>query len=91
MTVKLAFAIHVNLPNEIMIFDEILSVGDEVFRQKSIYKMLELASKNFTIIFVSHNMDLIKQFCQRTILLDKGSVLRDGPTDQVINFYKSIK
>ena len=49
MTVKLAFAIHVNLPNEIMIFDEILSVGDEVFRQKSIYKMLELASKTLQL------------------------------------------
>lgn len=91
MTVKLAFAIHVSLPNEIMIFDEILAVGDEIFRQKSIDKMLELASKNFTIIFVSHNMDLIKQFCQRTILLDKGSVVKDGPTDEIIDFYKLNK
>ncbi len=87
MTVKLAFAINVSLPTEIMIFDEILAVGDENFRKKSVKKLNELSNSDTTIMFVSHNMDLIKNICEKCIFLNNGEVVYFGETEEAIKRY----
>lgn len=75
MAVRLAFSIAVHLEADILLFDEILAVGDEQFQQKSLAKMKELvANQQKTIIFVSHNKKLLKQLSNRIVYLDHGII-----------------
>lgn len=92
MYVKLAFSVAAHLDPEMLIVDEVLSVGDIAFQQKSIGKMEEVANKEGrTIIFVSHNMSAIALLCKRTVLLKQGELVFDGETGTAINTYlKSI-
>lgn len=86
---KLAFSIAVMLKTDIILVDEVLSVGDIRFRQKSHKKMEELIrDRNTTVIIVSHNMNEIQQLCDRVMWLDKGRVRAIGPTDLLIKAYK---
>jgi len=88
MNVRLAFSVAVNLEPEILLIDEVLAVGDAAFQKKSLGKMEEVTQKSGrTILFVSHNMGAIQGLCKRTILLDKGKIVKIGPTQEVINFY----
>ena len=85
---KLAFSIAVTLKTDIILVDEVLSVGDIRFRQKSHKKMEELIKdRDTTVIIVSHNMNEIKQLCDRVLWLEKGHVRGIGPTDQMIKDY----
>lgn len=85
---KLAFSIAVTLKTDIILVDEVLSVGDIRFRQKSHKKMEELIKdRDSTVIIVSHNMNEIKQLCDRVLWLEKGHVRGIGPTDQMIKDY----
>jgi lipopolysaccharide transport system ATP-binding protein len=88
MYVRLAFAVAAHLEPEILIVDEVLAVGDAQFQKKCLGKM-EDVSKNDgrTILFVSHNMGVIAQLCQRAILMDKGNLLEDNETRKVIDKY----
>jgi lipopolysaccharide transport system ATP-binding protein len=74
---------------DLLLVDEVLSVGDMAFQQKSLAKMNQLRDSGATIVFVSHNLSAIKTFCSRVILLDAGNLLADGNPDKVINAYKS--
>ena len=88
MNVRLAFSIAANLDPEILLIDEVLSVGDAAFQKKSYDKMEEVTQKSGrTILFVSHNMGAIQGLCKRTVLLDKGQIIKLGPTEEVINYY----
>lgn len=88
MFVKLAFAVASHLNAEIMIMDEVLAVGDMKFQQKCILKMRELAlSENRTILYVSHNMNTIRELCNRCIVLDHGKMIFDGETEEAIKLY----
>ncbi len=88
MFVKLAFAVAAHLSNNIVIMDEVLAVGDAQFQQKCIKKMTEIAQEdNKCVLFVSHNMQLIKQFCSRCIVLEKGTKIYDGNVDEAIDLY----
>src|SRR6185436_6808244 len=69
------------------VIDEVLSVGDFAFQRKGIEKMRAIAKSGATVIFVSHNLQAVAEFCQRGILLERGRVIEDGPTDQVIRRY----
>ncbi|MGI5872803.1 MAG: polysaccharide ABC transporter ATP-binding protein, partial [Bacillota bacterium] len=91
MYVKLAFAVAAHLDNEILIMDEVLAVGDMKFQQKCLGKM-DYVSRNDgrTILFVSHNMNLISQLCDRCILLENGQVVFDGNTQEAIDRYLSV-
>lgn len=89
MFVRLAFSVAVHLTPELLLLDEILSVGDAGFRQKSVMKMKQLLGSGGTIVLVSHNEISIKEICKRTILLDHGEVSMDGPSEQVVNTYMS--
>ena len=92
MYVKLAFSVAANLDSEIMIMDEVLSVGDMAFQKKCLDKM-QTVSKNDgrTILYVSHNMNTIRQLCNRCIVLERGKVIFDGETEKAINIYLGDK
>ena len=90
MYVRLAFSVSAFLDAEIMLMDEVLAVGDEMFRNKCLSKMTSLVQdQGRTIIFVSHGMDQIRDFCDRCIVLKKGKIIFDGDVDQAIDIYSS--
>lgn len=91
MKVRLAFAVYVAIEPDILIIDEALSVGDIFFRQKCYRRMEELLEKNTTILFISHNMSAIRNFCQKTFLLHQGTVLFSGPSDQAVARFNKLK
>jgi len=89
MYVRLAFAVAAHMEPDILIVDEVLAVGDSEFQKKCLGKMDDITSKEGrTVLFVSHNMTAIKQLCKRCILLEKGQVIVDGPTDEVVGKYE---
>jgi len=91
MYVRLAFAVAAHLEPEILIVDEVLAVGDAQFQKKCLGKM-EDVSKNEgrTVLFVSHNMGVIAQLCQKSILLSKGKIVANDTTINVIDSYLSL-
>jgi len=92
MFVRLAFSVAVHLTPELLLLDEVLSVGDASFQQKSMEKMKKMLGSGATIVFVSHNEKAVVDICKRAIWLDKGEILIDGEAKSVITEYiKSIK
>ncbi len=87
MYVRLAFAVAAHLEPEILIVDEVLAVGDILFRKKCLGKIGDVARGGRTVLFVSHNMAAVQRLCGRSILLSNGKMIMDGPTEQVINKY----
>ena len=87
MFMRLAFAVAINVNADILLVDEILSVGDEHFQNKCIKKMLELRDKGKTMIFVTHSMDSVRKLCGRAVWLCDGQIRMDGNTNEVINKY----
>ncbi len=88
MYVKLAFAVAAHLDSEILVMDEVLAVGDAKFQQKSLGKMGDAANvQGRTVLYVSHNMNTVKQLCTKCMVLSKGKLLFYGNTDDAINLY----
>lgn len=88
MYVKLAFSVAAHLDSEIMIMDEVLAVGDMAFQKKCLTKMREAANQDGrTVLYVSHNMNTIRQLCDRCVVLDQGRVIFDGDVEQAISRY----
>ena len=88
MFVKLAFSVAAHLDSEIMIMDEVLAVGDMAFQRKCLTKMREAAKQDGrTVLYVSHNMNTIRQLCDRCIVLDKGKVIFEGDVEDAIKLY----
>ena len=88
MKVKLAFAVASHLDSEIMIMDEVLAVGDVAFQNKCIDRMKKVAEEEGrTILYVSHNMQTVKNLCNRCVVLSHGQVAFDGATDEAIAVY----
>jgi lipopolysaccharide transport system ATP-binding protein len=87
MYMRLAFAVAAHLEPEILVVDEVLAVGDAEFQKKCLGKMDDVAKTGRTVLFVSHNMSAVNQLCSRTILLNKGRLVADGPTSDVIEQY----
>ena len=88
MYVKLAFSVAAHLDSDILIMDEVLAVGDMAFQQKCLEKMDEISKKDGkTILYVSHNMNTIRNLCDRCIVLDKGKIIFDGKTEKAIEVY----
>lgn len=86
---KLAFSITAILETDIMLIDEVLSVGDSKFKKKSYTKMKELISKDDrTVLIVSHSAQTIKDLCDEIIWLDDGILLKYGECDEIINEYE---
>lgn len=92
MYVKLAFSVAAHLDSEIMIMDEVLAVGDMAFQKKCLEKMSDVSnSEGRTILYVSHNMNTIRQLCDRCIVLDHGKMVFDGDVESAINVYLGAK
>lgn len=87
MYLRLAFAVAAHLEPEILIVDEVLAVGDANFQKKCLNKMQAVGRHGRTVLFVSHNMAAITRLCPRTILLDEGQVVKDGPSHRVVSTY----
>ena len=91
MYVKLAFAVAAHLDSEIMVMDEVLAVGDMKFQQKCLGKMGDAAnSEGRTVLYVSHNMNTIRQLCTRCIVLDHGKLIFDGDVEKAIEVYSDM-
>jgi lipopolysaccharide transport system ATP-binding protein len=87
MYTRLAFAVAAHLEPDILIIDEVLSVGDAAFQKKSLRKMDEVAGEGRTVLFVSHNLLSVKSLCTRAIRLDHGEIVADGKPDQITADY----
>lgn len=87
MFMRLAFAVAINVDADILLIDEILSVGDEHFQNKCYNKMKELKRQGKTMVFVTHNMNAVKELCDRAVWLYKGEIKRDGNTEDVVKEY----
>lgn len=87
MYMRLAFSVAINVDADILLIDEILSVGDEHFQNKCFDKMLELKKEGKTMVFVTHSMGSVKKLCDRTIWLCEGKIKMDGNTNEVIEEY----
>lgn len=88
MTVRLGFAVAAFLEPEILVVDEVLTVGDAEFQKKAIGKMNDVAKgEGRTVLFVSHNMAAVKNLCTRGVVLQNGMLAYDGTTDEAVNYY----
>jgi len=87
MYMRLAFSVAINVDAEILLIDEILSVGDEHFQEKCFKKIEELKAQGKTIVFVTHGMEAVKRFCTRAVWLHQGQIKMDGKTSEVIDEY----
>ncbi|QYK69604.1 ABC transporter ATP-binding protein [Paenibacillus sp. S02] len=90
MYVRLAFAVAINVDPDILIVDEALAVGDESFQRKCFRKFEELKEKGVTILFVTHSLGLVKQFCDEAVLIYKGELIEQGHPNHVINVYTKL-
>ncbi len=84
---RLAFSVGMALDPDILLLDEILSVGDESFRGKSLQAMRDLLDRAGTIVFVSHSLPSVAQFCDRALWLDHGQIRTIGPAEEVVEAY----
>ena len=87
MYMRLAFSVAINVDADILLIDEILSVGDEHFQNKCYAKMKELKKQGKTMVFVTHSMSAVKELCDRCIWLYDGKIKMDGETEKVVNEY----
>lgn len=91
MYVKLAFAVAAHLDSEILVMDEVLAVGDMKFQQKCLGKMSDVSKgEGRTVLYVSHNMNTIRQLCDRCIVLDHGKLIFDGDVEEAIGIYLGL-
>jgi ABC-type polysaccharide/polyol phosphate transport system ATPase subunit len=89
MLSRLAFSIGMHLEPDVLLLDEILSVGDEEFREKSEKAMQDLLDRAGTIVFVSHTLSKVAEFCDRTMWLERGVVKDLGPSEEVVEEYRA--
>ena len=87
---RLAFSVAINVDAEILLIDEILSVGDQHFQEKCFNKMRELKKEGKTMVFVTHSMESVRNLCDRAIWLYNGKVRMDGNTNEVVNEYLRV-
>lgn len=87
MTAKLAFSIATIVDPEVLIVDEILSVGDIKFQEKSKNKMMEMIKGGTTVLYVSHSLESIKDLCTKVVWLEHGQIVKIGKTDEICNEY----
>ncbi len=87
MRVRLGFALATQLKPEILILDEILAVGDEVFRVQCVEYLQKMKKNGHTILIVSHNLNTIQKLCDRVLWFEKGRLKLEGPTYKILNMY----
>lgn len=87
MYMRLGFSVAVHANPEILLVDEVLSVGDAYFQEKCLMRMEEFKKQGVTIVVVSHSMDLVREFCDRVLIIDHGRLLDDGPAGAMVAEY----
>ena len=90
MRARLGFAIATAVDPEVLILDEVLSVGDAKFRKKSEKRVKEMMSSGVTVLFVSHSLDQVRDICNKAIILEKGELISFGDVETVSNQYQKI-
>jgi ABC-type polysaccharide/polyol phosphate transport system ATPase subunit/ABC-type polysaccharide/polyol phosphate export permease len=88
MQVRLAFSTSFQVDAELLLFDEVLAVGDELFRNKCMQTFERLIERGHTIVYVTHALDTVRKFADRVLLLDRGEAVALGPPDDVIEEYQ---
>jgi ABC-type polysaccharide/polyol phosphate transport system ATPase subunit len=86
---RLAFSVSMHLEPDIMMLDEVLAVGDEDFREKSMQAMRDLLDRSGTIVFVSHSLSSVAEFCDRVLWMERGKIEMLGPAGEVVTAYKA--
>jgi len=87
MFARLGFSVAAHVDPDVLVVDEVLSVGDFVFQQRCLERMNAVIHGGTTVVFVSHNLHAVAELCQRSLLLDRGQVVAQGPTEEVIRTY----
>ncbi|MGH0038414.1 MAG: ABC transporter ATP-binding protein [Myxococcota bacterium] len=90
MFARLAFAVAINVDPDVLVIDEILSVGDEAFQRKCFARIEEIRSQGATILFVSHSTAAVAELCDRVWVMDEGEVLFDGPAREAVTHYHQL-
>ena len=90
MKARLGFAIATAVEPEVLILDEVLSVGDAKFRRKSEAKVRSMFDKGVTVLFVSHSTEQVRRLCDKAIILDKGRIIAQGEVNEVCDIYEGI-
>lgn len=90
MKSRLGFAIATSVKPDVLILDEVLSVGDAAFKEKSEQRIMDLMEDGVTVLFVSHNTERVKKICNKAIILTKGQLVASGDAESVCNIYKEM-
>jgi ABC-type polysaccharide/polyol phosphate transport system ATPase subunit len=90
MFVRLAFSLAIHMDPDIFLIDDTLAVGDEEFQRKCLKKIFELKDRGKTIIFVTHDMNMLRRLCKRVIFLREGRIIKDGFVDKVVPLYTQM-
>jgi lipopolysaccharide transport system ATP-binding protein len=90
MKARLGFALAINMEPEILILDEVLAVGDELFKRKCYAKMEEFFKSGCSVLYVSHSLNTVNELCSRAILLDYGELILEGPPKFVTTYYQKL-
>ena len=90
MKARLGFAIATIVEPDMLILDEVLSVGDAKFKKKSENKLMSLLDKNVTVLFVSHNTQQVRKLCNKAIILEKGKMIASGGVEEVTDKYEAL-
>ena len=90
MKVRVMFSTAMSMNPDILLVDEVISVGDISFREKSYEAFLSFKKRNKTIIFVSHNLSVVQQICDEVIMIDKGKIIEMGEPTKVIKAYQDF-
>ena len=90
MRARLGFAIATIVEPDMLILDEILSVGDAKFKKKSEAKLRSLLDKNVTVLFVSHNTEQVRSLCNKAIILEKGKMIDFGDVETITRHYEEM-
>ena len=90
MKSRLGFAIATAVKPDVLILDEVLSVGDAAFKEKSEQRILDMMDDGVTVLFVSHSTDRVKKLCNKAIILTKGQVVAQGEVNQICDMYTEM-
>ena len=88
MVARLAFSVAAEADPDILIIDEVLSVGDEAFQKKCIERMMRFRDRGVTILFVTHSLDSAASLCERAVWIEEGRAVYSGPTKKVIEMFR---
>lgn len=90
MQVRLAFSMAVQADADILLIDEVLAVGDAAFQQKCLNYFYRLKKEGKTVVFISHDMDMVEQFCDRAVMIDRSKLVFEGSAHEVANQYRKM-